>query len=288
MIKLDIHKRLLTSSGAFTLKANISIPKGEIVAFYGQSGSGKTTLLRILAGLTQPDKGLVEVDNECWFNSEYKYNMPANKRNAGFVFQDYALFPNMTVKENIRFAQNGKDNKYAQTLLEMLGLTTLQNRKPQMLSGGQQQRVALARALARKPDLLLLDEPLSALDNTIRAELQDEIKHINSKMGITTILVSHDVSEIFKLCSHVYSFNEGVIEDKGYPSGLFSNNQISGKVQFAGEVLYARQEDIISIITILVGNTPVKLAVPANGETFYPGDKVLIASKAFNPIIQKV
>jgi molybdate transport system ATP-binding protein len=288
MITLNIHKALLTSSGDITLSANISIPQGETVAFYGASGSGKTTLLRIIAGLTQPDGGKINVGGSTWLDAEKGKNLPPNKRPVGFVFQDYALFPNMTVKENIQFAQEGKDSQQVQWLLDMLGLAPLQNRNPAMLSGGQQQRVALARAIARKPRLLLLDEPLSALDHQTRSELQDEIKQLNAQLGITTVVVSHDMAEIFKLCTRVYAFDHGKVIDKGCPADVFLNSPISSKVQFMGEVLHAKNEDIIKVLTLLVGNTPVKVAVSNTLENYAPGDKVLIASKAFNPIIQKI
>lgn len=288
MIKIDIRKKLLSSTGEFTLNANIDIPSGEIVAFYGKSGTGKTTLLRIIAGLAAPDEGTINVEDNTWLDSRNGIYLPVEKRAVGYVFQSYALFPNMTIKENILFAQKKPDISQAKKLMEIFGLSSLQNRKPAMLSGGQQQRVALARAIACKPRIMLLDEPLSALDHEMRGSIQDEIKFINKEWGITTILVSHDVSEIFKLCTRVYSFNESTVVDKGNPANLFSGNRLSGKVQFTGEVLASENEDLIQILTLLVGNTPVKIVVPANGETFMAGDKVLIASKAFNPIIQKL
>ena len=288
MINIDIHKHLITSEGALLLKADIAIPKGETVAFFGKSGTGKTTLLRIIAGLTSPDGGTLQVNNSTWLDMNSHYYLPVNERSVGFVFQDYALFPNMTVKENIVYAQIKTDVSQVNHLMAVFGLAALKNRKPGFLSGGQQQRVALARAIARKPEILLLDEPLSALDNETRSAIQDEIALINKEWGITTILVSHDVSEIFKLCSRVYTFNGCEVKDIGDPVHLFANTRLSGKVQFTGEVLDVTDEDIIKVLTLLVGNTPVKVAVPCDGETFFAGDKVLIASKAFNPIIQKI
>jgi len=288
MISIDIHKKLLTTGGEFELDASITIPQGEIVAFYGPSGSGKTTLLRIIAGLAQPDGGELWVGNDQWLNIYSGINLLPQKRRVGYVFQDYALFPNMTVLENIRFAQDSKDTAQVEYLLSLFGLSELRNRKPSLLSGGQQQRVALARALACKPSMLLLDEPLSALDNQTRSAIQDEIKQIRQQLGITIILVSHDMSEIFKLCNRVFAFENGTVTDKGAPGNLFANKKLSGKVQLVGEVLDCRNEDIIGILTILVGNTPVKVAVPASESQFVAGDKVLIATKAFNPIIQKI
>ncbi len=288
MIKLNTHKKLWSSTGDYELHADLGIPKGEIVAFYGDSGTGKTTLLRTLAGLTNSDSGVVTVNNNVWFDSTKKINLPANKRNVGFVFQDYGLFPNMTVKENIRFAQESYDSEYLNYLLKIFDLNELKNRKPDKLSGGQKQRVALARAIAKKPDILLLDEPLSALDNKTRISLQDEIRLINNTWGITIIIVSHDISEIFKLCSRVYHFQNGYVIDKGIPSNLFSKQQISGKVQFVGEVIECEKEDIVQILTLLIGNTPVKVVISNPDEKFVIGEKVLVASKAFSPIVEKI
>ncbi len=288
MIQIDISKHLWTANGDHTLKVNIKIPKGKIVAFYGNSGTGKTTLLRSIAGLTDPDSGNILVNNIPWFNKANKTNLPANKRQVGFVFQDYGLFPNMTVYENIRFAQDQKDPDHIRYLVKMFGLEGLKDRRPNVLSGGQQQRVALARAIAKKPDILLLDEPLSALDNKTRCSLQDQIKEINAKWGTTIIIVSHDVSEIFKLSSLVYQFKDDKVEEIGDPANIFSNNQISGKVQFIGEVLDCQQEDIIQILTLLVGSTPVKIVLSNPEDKYIPGDKVLVVSKAFSPIVEKL
>ena len=141
MIEISIQKQLVTSEGKISLKADITIPKGETVAFYGKSGTGKTTVLRIIAGLTLPDNGTLTINGRLWFDTNKKYILPANKRPVGFVFQDYALFPNMTVKENILFAQPETDNRQLKYLMDIFGLSTLKDRKPNFLSGGQQQRV---------------------------------------------------------------------------------------------------------------------------------------------------
>ena len=184
-------------------------------------------MLRIIAGLTDPDEGFVKVGGQAWFDSSDGTNFPPRKRKVGFVFQDYALFPNMSVRENLLFAQPKANKKHIDELLEIFGLSNLQCRRPGLLSGGQNQRVALARALARKPELLLLDEPLSALDTEMRNTLQDEILLIHKLWGITTILVSHDLPEVFKLCNRVITFKNGCITDDGDPYDIFAKSKIS-------------------------------------------------------------
>lgn len=288
-IELSVKKKLFTATGEFTFKADLQINNGEIVSFFGPSGVGKTTMLRIIAGLTDADEGFVKVGGQFWLDTADGTNLPPRKRKVGFVFQHYALFPNMSVRENLQFAQKNVDKQHLDELLEIFGLVNLQHRKPGVLSGGQNQRVALARALARKPDLLLLDEPLSALDIEMRSSLQDEILHVHKLWGITTILVSHDLPEVFKLCNRVITFNNGRVTDDGNPYDIFANYKISGKLQFVAEVLKVEKEDVVDIHTLLIGNSPVKIAVCNNRQaSFLPGDKVLVISKAFNPIIQKL
>ena len=206
MIKVDIYKKLLGSDAEIELDVDFTIKQGEFIALSGESGSGKTTLLRILAGLAEA-KGEIEVFGKKWLDK--KLCLPPQKRGIGFVFQDYALFENMTVEENLLFVK--KDEKLATHLLNITNLTALKNRLPRMLSGGQKQRVALIRALMNKPKLLLLDEPLSALDKNIRDILQKEILSLHKEFGTTTILVSHDSDEIEKLCDRVLLLEKGKI-----------------------------------------------------------------------------
>ncbi len=288
-IELSVKKKLFTATGEFPFTADLGIASGEMVSFFGPSGVGKTTMLRIIAGLTDADEGFVRVGGETWFDSTDGTNLPPRRRKVGFVFQEYALFPNMSVRENLRFAQPKTDRRHIDELLDIFELSNLQHRKPGFLSGGQNQRVAVARALARKPDLLLLDEPLSALDHEMRNTLQGEILEVHRLWGITTILVSHDLPEIFKLCNRVIAFRDGRVVDDGNPYDVFGRSKISGKLQFVAEVLKVENEDIVDVLTLLIGNSPVKVAVCNNRqETFVPGDRALVVSKAFNPIIQKL
>ena len=181
MIKIDIHKKLKAYDSEMNLRIKCKIKKGELVTLYGESGAGKTSTLRILAGLLKPDKGEITINEVSWIDTKNKIFLAPQKRNIGYVFQDYALFPNMSVLQNLEFASGkGQNKKVITELIEMMELGDLQNRKPQTLSGGQQQRVALARALVCKPNILLLDEPLAALDYKIRLKLQDYITRIHN------------------------------------------------------------------------------------------------------------
>lgn len=203
VIYIDIEKMMLTVNGKVNLAIKTEVKTGELVALFGSSGAGKTTLLRILAGLVTPDKGIIKFGETVWFDSGNRINIPPQNRNISLMFQDYALFPNMTVEENIQFAQAEKDDNSVNELLSIFGLSEFRKYKPNGLSGGQKQRVALARALARKPQLLLLDEPLSALDTEMRSTLQNEIAQAHQLLGGTTIMVSHDLSEVFRLATQV-------------------------------------------------------------------------------------
>ena len=290
MIEIDIIKPLYTADGIINLKVNKKINKGDFLTLFGKSGSGKTTLLRILAGLETPKSGKIVVDKEIWFDSSKKINLAPQKRDVGFVFQDYALFPNMSVKKNLEFALKNKNEiKKVDEILEIMEIKNLSNMKPELLSGGQKQRVALARTLMTNPKILLLDEPLSALDTTMRLKLQDELSLIHQKFNITSILVSHDISEVFKLSNRVFKINLGEIEEDGTPNELFSNQRISSKFKIVGEILSIKKSDILYIIEILSNNEVVKAtAVEDEIKDLKIGDKILLSSKAFNPIVNKI
>ena len=176
MIYLDFQKKLYSTQGEVLLKVQCSLKMRELITLFGKSGAGKTTILRILAGLTTPDFGIIKVQDSIWFSSKDKINIPPQKREIGFVFQDYALFPNMSIEENLLFALPKRgDKKHIEELLEIVELQNFRKVKPSMLSGGQQQRVALIRALVRNPKILLLDEPFSALDAYMSQRLKEEL-----------------------------------------------------------------------------------------------------------------
>jgi molybdate transport system ATP-binding protein len=290
MIQFNAYKMLQTADGELPLDVSFTIEKGQFLAIYGNSGAGKTTLLRILAGLTQAEKTHIEVANEVWDNSQNKIHLSVQKRSIGFVFQDYALFPNLTVKENLEFAmQKNDDSKIVSELIELMELQSLQNSRPQNLSGGQKQRVALARAIVRKPKILLLDEPLSALDDEMRFKLQDYILKIHQKYQLTTLMISHSIPEIFKLSDKVIILDKGKIIKEGTPGNVFSEEKISSKFKLTGEIISITKSDIIYIVQVLSGNNIVKvIATEDEIKNFRVGQKVLVASKAFNPIIQVI
>lgn len=290
VVHIDVEKMMLTANGPMKLSVQVSIQTGELVALFGQSGAGKTTLLKILAGLLTPDKGMIRFGNTVWFDSDKQINITPQKRNISLMFQDYALFPNMTVEQNIQFAQPRKNHTLVNEWLDMLGLTELRNRKPDGLSGGQKQRVALARALARKPQLLLLDEPLSALDAEMRNALQDEIARVQQISGITAIMVSHDLNEVFRLATHVLCIENGTITRKGSPDDVFLDSSISGKVQITGQIARIEKQDTVYAVTVISGgNQIIKVIVfDSDLETLKIGDRVMVFTKAFNPIISKL
>jgi molybdate transport system ATP-binding protein len=290
MIRLKIKKRLFSAEGEMDLAVDMRVSEGDFVTLFGKSGAGKTTLLRILAGLDAPDEGVITVGEETWYDSAAELNLPPQRRRVGFLFQDYALFPNMTVRKNMEFAlDKSHDRSAVDELLRTVGLTELSERLPDTLSGGQKQRVALARALVRRPKILLLDEPLSALDLQMRLKLQDELLDSHRRFGVTTLMVSHDLSEIFKLSDKVFMIENGGIVRSGTPSELFMQDELGGKFRFTGEVLRIEKDGVVHILTLLIGNSIVRV-VGTDEEVrgLRTGDRIAVASKAFNPIIERL
>ncbi|MCT7481814.1 ABC transporter ATP-binding protein [Aliarcobacter cryaerophilus] len=284
MISLNIKKELHGSNGVMNLDINLSLQNGEFVALSGVSGSGKTTLLRVLAGLEEAF-GEIIVDGEIWLNEKIK--KPIQKRDIGFVFQDYALFPNLSVIDNLLYVKKDKD--LAKQLLSLTDLYELKNRYPNSLSGGQKQRVSLCRALMKRPKILLMDEPLSALDPHMRLKLQDEILTLHKEFKTTTIMVSHDPSEMYKLASRVLVLKDGKIIDDGLPKDILLKTQGSQKFSFEGELLDIIKVDVINIAIVAIGQQIVEVVL-SNDETekLQIGQKVNVSTKAFTPIIKGV
>jgi molybdate transport system ATP-binding protein len=244
LIDLHLIKNIHTIEGKIKLDINLEIPEYGFVTLFGKSGVGKTTILRMISGLTEPDSGYITVGDENWFNSDNGKNIKTQERNIGFVFQDYALFPNMTVEEHLYYAQKQRDVKHVNELLDIFNLEGLKKRKPDTLSGGQKQRTALARALARKPRILLLDEPLSALDGETRQILQQEIMTAHKSFYATTILVSHDIDEISRLTDKVYVIDNGMIINSGTPDIVFDNKETGIGLSVNGKIILVKGNEL--------------------------------------------
>lgn len=290
MIKVRIQKKLNTQHGGMLLDVDFQIQNNEFVTLYGPSGVGKTSILRMITGLTKPDLGYIEVDGDVWFDSKERIDKPVQERSISLVFQEYNLFPNMTVLENLQYARGDKkDDALIDELLNMVELKQLSHCKPHTLSGGQKQRIALIRALLRKPKIFLLDEPLSALDATLRLKLQEDISAMYQRFKIPTIFVTHDLSEVFKLAHQILIMEEGKIVRWGKPMEIFKGDAISGKFKFSGTILDLTQEDFLFIVTVQIGNNITKVvATKDEAKDWRVGDRVLVAAKAFNPIIMKI
>lgn len=214
---------------------NLDIFEGEFLTLLGPSGSGKTTTLMMLAGFETPTHGEIFIGNKSIGN------IPPHKRGIGIVFQDYALFPHMTVRENLSFPLQvrkvSKDeiHRKVSRALDMVELSGFGARKPSQLSGGQQQRIALARALVFEPQLVLMDEPLGALDKNLREQMEYEIKHIHENLNVTMVYVTHDQSEAMIMSSRIAVFNDGVIQQLSTPENLYEAPENSFVAQFIGE-----------------------------------------------------
>jgi len=210
----------------------------------------------MLAGLTEPDSGYIEVEGEVWLDSSRRINLPTRRRSIGFVFQDFALFPNLTVRQQLEYAlPDPRKPAIIKELLAFMELEALQHHRPGLLSGGQQQRVALARAIARGPRLLLLDEPLSALDDDMRHRLQEYIQTAHRHYGLTTMLVSHHLPEVFRLADEAIFLEKGRIVGQGDPAAVFAERPLSyrpGSVDMTGEILNITADGEQLAVTILV------------------------------------
>ena len=219
-LHIDIKKGLSSFNLDVSMKS-----KGGIIGFLGASGSGKSMTLKCIAGLEKADKGKIIINDKVLFDSENKINIKTKDRKVGFLFQNYALFPHMTIKNNIEIGldKTSKDekNKLSANYIKKFGLEGLENRYPWQLSGGQQQRVALARALITSPDILLLDEPFSALDNHLRANMERELVEILKDYDGTVVFVTHDIAEAYRVCDKIIVFDSGKASEIREKSILF-------------------------------------------------------------------
>lgn len=205
MISIDIEKKLKAYHGQQVLRVKRKFTPGSITNIYGPSGSGKTTFLKMIAGFISPENGNIVVSGVTWFDTSSKINLPPQKRHTGFIFQDYALFPNMTVQQHLEYATD--DLEWIKRLLAIGKLETLATHKPEYLSGGQQQRLAILRALAIKPKLILMDEPFSALDQDTKTALIVDLKIVFAELKATVLIVSHNPKELEGLAGEDMVFN---------------------------------------------------------------------------------
>ncbi|TQE99324.1 MAG: ABC transporter ATP-binding protein [Spiribacter salinus] len=270
----DIEKRFGAHRAAAGV--NLKVRRGEFLTLLGPSGCGKTTLLNLIAGFLEPDGGEIFIDDE-WVTET-----PPHRRNIGVVFQNYALFPHMNIRDNVAFGLRmrgigrGERHRRADEALAMVQLAEFGDRQPRELSGGQQQRVALARALVIEPHVLLLDEPLSALDKNLRTEMQVELKQIQQKVGITTVFVTHDQTEALSLSDRIAVMSDGVIRQLATPEDIYCRPHDSFVASFIGDInrLPARVAALDGTIAAVDMDCGVRVTVPcASNEALQPGTR---------------
>ena len=227
MIYCKLIKRLQGASGVFDLNIDAQFPAGTFTVLFGESGAGKTSILRMLAGLMTPDQGLISRNSQIWFDSAKKIHLKPQLRKVAFVFQDQGLFPNMTVRKNLEFAQRqANQKKLIDEIIELFELRDLQHQRPTTLSGGQKQKVALARSIINQPNILLLDEPLSAVDQRTKRMLQEYIQKAHKEFQLTTIMVSHDLSEIHKITDRVLKLEDGIVSEVSIETAFGETNDL--------------------------------------------------------------
>lgn len=284
MLTLSLTRRLAGRSAPLALAIDVKAADASMVALFGPSGAGKTTVLRMLAGLTRPDSGRIEVNGQVWFDAAAGIDLPPQQRAIGMMFQDYALFPNMSARANVAYGAPD-DARWIDELLTLMQLTAHQAQRPRELSGGERQRVALARAVARKPALLLLDEPLAALDAGLRLQLQDDLAILHRRLGCITVLVTHDVGEVFRLADQVWRLQEGRMVQAGTPADVFLQQRVAGNLALRAQVLAVRREEVVSIVSLLVGQETVDIiAADDDAALLRVGDTVTLSAKTFGAL----
>ncbi len=261
MLSLSINHPLqfAGSKGALTVK--MTIRPGETLAIMGPSGAGKTSLLRAVAGLLKPREGQVTWQDETWLDTSQKRFLPPYKRSVGFAFQDYALFPHLTIRENLRFALAPiREDAKVDELITLVQLTDFADQKPAHLSGGQQQRAALARALIRKPNVLLLDEPFSALDGVLRHKMQTVLRDYLKRFQPAMLLVSHDPKEVARLADGLMIMENGKMRQMGTPGELLAQDPIE---KLSGKIIELGENSMVVLTDLGVVRLPFR---PSRGE----------------------
>ena len=295
-LELKKIKKSFTEGEAVLDNISLAISRGEFITLLGSSGCGKTTTLRIIAGLEQPDEGSV------WLDGREVTSLEPNQRDVNTVFQNYALFPHMNVAENIGYGLKLKKvpkneiRKKVSQMLELVQLEGYEKRKPSELSGGQKQRVAIARALVNNPKVLLLDEPLGALDLQLRRAMQIELKHLQKKLGITFIYITHDQEEAINMSDRIAVMKDGRIEQIGTPDEIYNHPKTSYVATFVGNanILHGLGERVQGQNAVVkIGNDKVTGNLgdnPQNGDAArYPaaGEKVTLAVRSENILLQE-
>lgn len=263
---------------AFTLDVSFEM-ENELVVLFGPSGSGKTTLFKCISGITELDDGKITVGNKVYFDKNKKINLPIQKRNLGYVFQNYTLFPHMSVRKNIECGLKDWEKKAREErvmeMLNLLHIEELETRYPAQLSGGQKQRVALARALAPKPEILLLDEPFSALDLEIRTELAEKIKNLQTRIGIPLLFITHNLEEAFLLADKLLILHGGKAQQFGAPEEIFYHPKNPHVAELVGisnifDDAYVEEYDDESKSAVLKNGD---LRIKIKSQNFKAGDK---------------
>lgn len=287
-LELKEIKKSFTEGEAVLDNISLEISKGEFITLLGSSGCGKTTTLRIIAGLEQPDAGSV------WLDGREVTGLEPNQRDVNTVFQNYALFPHMNVAENIGYGLKLKKvpkseiRKKVSQMLELVQLEGYERRKPSELSGGQKQRVAIARALVNNPKVLLLDEPLGALDLQLRRAMQLELKRLQKKLGITFIYITHDQEEAINMSDRIAVMNKGTFEQIGTPDEIYNHPKTSYVATFVGNANILKgtaQETEADILKVSLAGSIVSAV--AEGKKIAPGTPVTLAVRSENMIFDE-
>lgn len=268
---------------------NFQVEQGKIGALYGDSGAGKTSILRLIAGLIQPEKGHVSFLGNIWYDSSTKHHLSIKKRRLGFVFQENTLFPNMTVRRNLEYALSSKSelNKVDE-IIALIELREIECSMPNELSGGQKQKVALARSLVQDPELLLLDEALSSLDQKSREQLQDIILRIHRELNLTILLVSHDISEIVKMAASVIKVVNGKVDQIGSPVEIFNTETQLVQLKLEGTIMSFEKVAEDNIANVHFDSSHVQVRIPKENAGLYKiGDKIIFSSNNFSSDISK-